>query len=449
MKIFVIIYLNNAKINLSGGNMAEYGLVLSSDGAKSSFEIGTWKALRELNVSIPAVAGSFAGALNAALIAQGDFVKAVSFWRNVSAKDLFYVNRHIAEKYSDEWSKADTKQFKRSFLSYVQGRSEQLTPLKEVVERFINEDAVRKSDTKLGFVSVSLANLEADMITLNKIPRGKLSEYLMAAACFPQIAHVDRAKDPQFSSEYSPYIIIQNAGVDNILSTDEIIIIPPKLRANVTLICSSEAMELVMNESVEKMRSNIKLGYIDTLRMFKKSLGNTYLILPKSRDEFDAFTSNIGRELPMHLNDLVRVLLRIKTVSKGTVEAKLAALLTSGGIKYSELQISLLELIAKFLGVKNDEKYTLDKLMQAVLSEAKKRFVEVKEDLLKHNDIKETLENVVDAGKNIPDAYLFVKYFVILISAKPNQYDKFRVFLEFIHPKTTAALVGLLYLFYL
>jgi predicted acylesterase/phospholipase RssA len=66
--------------------MTKYGLVLSSDGSKSSFEIGAWKALRELDINISAVSGSFVGALNAALIAQGDFERAVRFWRNVFPK---------------------------------------------------------------------------------------------------------------------------------------------------------------------------------------------------------------------------------------------------------------------------------------------------------------------------------------------------------------------------
>ena len=93
--------------------MSNYGLVLSSDGSKSSFEIGAWKALREFDINIAGVSGSFVGALNAALIAQGDFERAVRFWRNVATKDLFGVNKFIAQKYTEEWSKSDTKTFKK------------------------------------------------------------------------------------------------------------------------------------------------------------------------------------------------------------------------------------------------------------------------------------------------------------------------------------------------
>ncbi|MDR2519960.1 MAG: patatin-like phospholipase family protein [Eubacteriaceae bacterium] len=428
--------------------MAEYGLVLSSDGAKSSFEIGAWKALRELNIQISAVSGSFVGALNAALIAQGDFEKAVRFWRNVSAKNLFYVNTTIAQKYTDEWSLTETRQFRRQFVNYVQGKTEELAPLKSLIEEFIDERDVRRSKTKMGFVSISVMNMEAEMITLNKIPRGKLTSFLLAAACFPQIAQVNRAQDPQFSAEYSPYWIIQYAGVDKILSTDDVLVIPPSLKPEVELIRASEAMEFTLNEPVEKMRNNIKIGYLDTLRMFEKSIGSHFFIKQGASVEFDSFREKLGAPLPAHLNELLRLLLGINAVDKQSVEARLSALLAEAGYKGADCYIPLLENIARFIGVKNDEKFVPDKLLSATVSECRKKMGIAKNSLLSASELKDTLSNIAEPGKSTPDSMLFMKYFLLLISAKPSKYDKFQSFLSYLHPKTTAALATLLYLTY-
>ena len=428
--------------------MTEYGLVLSSDGSKSSFEIGAWKALRELEVTITAVAGSFVGALNAALIAQGDFEKAVRFWRNISSNNLFFVNKHIAQKYADEWSKTETRQFRKLFINYIQGRTDELAPLKEMIDTYIDEKAVRASGTFLGFVSISLTNLEADMLTLNNIPKGKLTQYLLAAACFPQIAQVNRAKDSQFSLEYSPYMLIQTAGVAEILSTDEILAVPPSLVPEVTVINSSEAMELTLNESVEHMRSCIKLGYIDTLKMFEKSVGQNYLIKQGTDSEFNSFRLKIGRPLPAHLNDLIRILLRLKNLTKDIILTRLSNLLRDGGIEVTDLHVSLLENLAKFVGVKGDEKYFLDNLLTATVSESKVRLDEAKKTLAEPDDLKDTLMNISAPGRNIPDSDLFMKYFLLLISAKPDKYNKFRAFISYLHPKTTVALVTLIYTYY-
>lgn len=64
--------------------MNGYGLVLAGGGAKGSYEIGVWKALKELNVPISMVAGASVGALNGAIIVQDDYDTACKLWTNLS-----------------------------------------------------------------------------------------------------------------------------------------------------------------------------------------------------------------------------------------------------------------------------------------------------------------------------------------------------------------------------
>lgn len=45
----------------------EYGLVLAGGGTKGAYEVGVWKALKEMNINITAVVGASIGALNGAL----------------------------------------------------------------------------------------------------------------------------------------------------------------------------------------------------------------------------------------------------------------------------------------------------------------------------------------------------------------------------------------------
>ena len=46
----------------------EYGIVLEGGGARGSYQIGAWKALREAGIKIRGIAGASVGALNGALI---------------------------------------------------------------------------------------------------------------------------------------------------------------------------------------------------------------------------------------------------------------------------------------------------------------------------------------------------------------------------------------------
>ena len=48
-------------------------LVFSGGGSRGAYQCGAWQALRELNIRLDGVYGTSIGAVNAALVAQGDF----------------------------------------------------------------------------------------------------------------------------------------------------------------------------------------------------------------------------------------------------------------------------------------------------------------------------------------------------------------------------------------
>ena len=60
-----------------------FGLVLEGGGAKGAYQIGAWKALKELGIDIKGVAGTSVDALNGAMIVQDDFEKAYEVWHDV------------------------------------------------------------------------------------------------------------------------------------------------------------------------------------------------------------------------------------------------------------------------------------------------------------------------------------------------------------------------------
>ena len=66
-----------------------YAVALEGGGAKGAFHIGAVQACLEAGLRPDVVAGTSIGALNAAMIAQGDFEQAKAFWNEVSAGDVF------------------------------------------------------------------------------------------------------------------------------------------------------------------------------------------------------------------------------------------------------------------------------------------------------------------------------------------------------------------------
>ncbi|MEG0692572.1 MAG: patatin-like phospholipase family protein, partial [Oscillospiraceae bacterium] len=72
--------------------MQKNALVLAGGGARGSYQIGVWQALRDLSINIDIVTGTSVGALNAALVTMDDFDNAVEVWKNMKTTMIFDVD---------------------------------------------------------------------------------------------------------------------------------------------------------------------------------------------------------------------------------------------------------------------------------------------------------------------------------------------------------------------
>lgn len=72
------------------------GLVFEGGGGKGAYQIGVWRALRELNIEnqIVAISGTSVGALNAALFYQGGLTIAEETWKNISNDDILKIKEN-------------------------------------------------------------------------------------------------------------------------------------------------------------------------------------------------------------------------------------------------------------------------------------------------------------------------------------------------------------------
>ena len=61
------------KLKMFGGSAMKRAIVLAGGGARGAYQMGFWRAIRELGIDYQIVTGSSVGALNAALMASGNF----------------------------------------------------------------------------------------------------------------------------------------------------------------------------------------------------------------------------------------------------------------------------------------------------------------------------------------------------------------------------------------
>ncbi len=70
--------------------MRDYALILAGGGGKGAYQIGVWRAMRELGLDrlIGAVSGTSVGALNGALFVSGEYIKAQKLWNKIEHEDI-------------------------------------------------------------------------------------------------------------------------------------------------------------------------------------------------------------------------------------------------------------------------------------------------------------------------------------------------------------------------
>ncbi len=166
--------------------MKEYGLVLAGGGAKGAYQLGAWKAMKELNIKFSAVAGVSIGAINGAFIASDCYEGAIEFWRSAS------VDRgvKIAKELKDPENLFSFRNIPALVKEIVRNGGIDASPTKEFLSEYISEENVRKSDMKFGMVTFQLSEFAPLEIFIDKIPEGELIDYLLASSKVPGVSKI-------------------------------------------------------------------------------------------------------------------------------------------------------------------------------------------------------------------------------------------------------------------
>jgi len=149
-------------------------LVLSGGGAKGAYEAGVAAVFVERGVPIRLVAGSSAGALNAAMIADGRVERLEALWRGLTRDRVYSLRPSVL------------------FAGLLPGWLTLLTldragslfdpdPLRELIDVSVDLDRIRASPVRLLVVTTDLARREQRLFDNRTLTR----EALMAAAAVP------------------------------------------------------------------------------------------------------------------------------------------------------------------------------------------------------------------------------------------------------------------------
>ncbi|KMT23276.1 patatin-like phospholipase family protein [Clostridium cylindrosporum] len=258
----------------------KYSLVLGGGGAKGSYELGVFKALKEMNIEITSIYGTSIGALNGALFIQGDIDRAQRLWSEITARDVMDIEENI-ESLLEVGGISSTLEF---MMHVISKRGVDITPFKRLLEEVVDEESIRNSPIDFGIVTFSLDDFRPVKLCKSDIPKGKLIDYLIASSALPAFKkHTIEDKvfiDGAFCDNI-PLSLAVNGDASNIIVVD---ILSPGIveRADTSdfnVINIKNPFELkgsVLNFNRENIIFNMNLGYIDGKKAFGYLRGYRY-----------------------------------------------------------------------------------------------------------------------------------------------------------------------------
>ena len=294
-------------------------LVLAGGGARGSYQVGVWKALMELDWHPQIITGTSVGSLNGAMFVLDLYEVARDMWLTIRSKDVM----ELPEE------NADLSALHSFLRSVVKAGGMDVSPLEEIVERVLDEDALRRANIRFGLVTVEQRGLKPRELTLDEIPQGRVKDYLMAsAACFPALRarEIDGVKflDGGYSDNM-PTGLAKKMGADELVCVDleGVGITRPNLTGlPTTMVRSYWELGEILHFDPDTARRNVELGYYDTLRAFGRVRGCAYAVDngPDSsadaaafRARFDAVQKAVREKYPVTLTaDAALLLARMK-----------------------------------------------------------------------------------------------------------------------------------------
>ncbi|MCI9070279.1 patatin-like phospholipase family protein [Clostridium sp.] len=167
------------------------GLVLAGGGGKGAYELGVWKALRELNLTkyISVFSGTSIGAFNSVLFAMDEMEKAEKLWEEVTMEKLVPVSK--------------TELIKRGIGLYIGGKNLQLAKkfltdklehgaisndgAVEMVEKYLDFDKIKENGRICYAACTKLPNLNTKYFRINDYDNETAKKIVLASASLPLI----------------------------------------------------------------------------------------------------------------------------------------------------------------------------------------------------------------------------------------------------------------------
>ncbi|ATD54496.1 patatin-like phospholipase family protein [Clostridium chauvoei] len=261
------------------------GLVLSGGGGKGAYELGVWKALKELGIDkyIEVFSGASIGAFNAVLFAQDDIDAAEELWDEVTMDKLVPIGK--IELFKKGLELAIGGKYLNIAKKYMLQKLEEGTVpkdgAKEIIDKYLDVSKVKERNKICYAACTELPEFKAKYFKINDFNDEISKEMIVASASLPLIYDCTEILGNKYIdggvSDNTPIKPVYEEGCDIII----VVLLSKEAGIDRSLYPNSKIIELApknLDESVIKgtlnldeqsKRVRIREGYYDTMDLLQ------------------------------------------------------------------------------------------------------------------------------------------------------------------------------------
>ena len=253
-------------------------IVLGGGGSKGAYQIGAWRALKELGIKYDIITGTSIGAFNGAMMVQGDFEKALALWREIDIDKVILNGLNLRTDFN--YYKQNSDKLIPFLKSYANHKGMDITPLKKIVESSFDE-AFFTSSLDYGLVSVKIPSFSPIQKRKSELNKENLALWILASAsCFPAFPVCEINGENYIDGGYYDNLPVNFAFE---LGAEQVIAIAlnpnPHIYSTHPLVRTIQPIVPLggmLDFDKASMSENMEIGYLDTLKSFGKLWGRIY-----------------------------------------------------------------------------------------------------------------------------------------------------------------------------
>ena len=361
----------------------EYGIVLEGGGAKGAYQVGAWAALLEAGIKIKGIAGTSVGALNGALMCMDDLREAEKLWDNISWSQVMDIDDTLIEQWkARDFSSLSLHELLAEGKRILKDRGLDITPLKQLIERTIDEDKIFQSDKEFFVSTISLSDRKPLIVNMKEVAEGEMKDMLLASAYLPGFKR-ERLGGKLYAdgggANNVPVDVLADRGYKDIIviriyglgyDTEKSFVIPEDV--SLYHIAPRQNLGGILEFDKKKTRRNRKLGYLDGKRLLYGLAGKRYYIDASGSEAY--YFDNMMSEAELLKGYLMRGILQEELEEpfgyRKYTEVIFPRLAQEFGLEkdwdYRDLYVSVLEHLAGKLRISRMRVYSVPELLMKI-----------------------------------------------------------------------------------